>query len=76
MSNSQKLRETSQKARTEIENLDTLLAVRENDVTALKKEKEILKMEKEHLERRVDEVIHYFIVDLIFHLFSFKFWYS
>ncbi|KAK1387944.1 Nuclear-pore anchor [Heracleum sosnowskyi] len=53
----QKLRETSQKARTEIENLETLLAVRENDATAFKKEMEILKMAKEHLERRVDELL-------------------
>ncbi|KAK1373119.1 hypothetical protein POM88_029312 [Heracleum sosnowskyi] len=51
----QKLRETSQKAKTEIENLETLLAVREYDATTFKKEKEILKMAKEHLERRLSE---------------------
>lgn len=58
--------------RTETENLETTLAVRENDVATLKKEKEILKMEKEHLERRVDEVFHYFICSsyLIFLMYT------
>ncbi|KAK1378850.1 hypothetical protein POM88_025594 [Heracleum sosnowskyi] len=37
--------------------MNLLREMRENDATTFKKEKEILKMAKEHLERRVDELL-------------------
>ncbi|KAG5549723.1 hypothetical protein RHGRI_014880 [Rhododendron griersonianum] len=54
----QKLREVAQRARMEVEQLETLLRERETEVEACRKEIEKQKMEKEHLEKRVHEVLH------------------
>ncbi|KAJ7982109.1 nuclear-pore anchor [Quillaja saponaria] len=51
----QKLREMAQKARAESEHLENLLRERETEVEAYKKEIEVQKMAKEHLENRVSE---------------------
>lgn len=42
----------------EVEQLETLLRERETEVEAYRKEIEKQKMEKEHLEKRVHEVLH------------------
>lgn len=42
----------------EVEQLETLLRERETEVEACRKEIEKQKMEKEHLEKRVYEVLH------------------
>ncbi|KAF8412623.1 hypothetical protein HHK36_000592 [Tetracentron sinense] len=53
----QKLREIAQKARIETQNLDTLLREKNIEVDACKKEIEMQKIEKEHLENRVAELL-------------------
>ncbi|KAM7532425.1 hypothetical protein LguiB_035835 [Lonicera macranthoides] len=53
----QRLREAAQNARNEIEKLGNMLAERETEVEACKKEIEIQKMKSEFLEKRVDELI-------------------
>lgn len=51
----------------EVEQLETLLRERETEVEGRQKEIEKQKMEKEHLEERVHEVLH---VEPSFWLFS------
>ncbi|XP_022892310.1 nuclear-pore anchor-like [Olea europaea var. sylvestris] len=53
----QKLREGAQKVRTEIENLERLLNDRDKEAEAYKKEIEQQKIEKEHLEKRIVELL-------------------
>ncbi|CAI9773199.1 unnamed protein product [Fraxinus pennsylvanica] len=53
----QKLREGAQKVRTEIENLERLLKDRDREAEAFKKEIEMQKIEKEHLEKRIVELL-------------------
>ncbi|KAI8006954.1 Nuclear-pore anchor [Camellia lanceoleosa] len=53
----QKLREVAHKARMETEQLETSLRECQTEVEAWKKEIEMQKIEKEHLERRVDELL-------------------
>ncbi|KAL0300933.1 UNVERIFIED_CONTAM: Nuclear-pore anchor [Sesamum radiatum] len=53
----QKLRETLQNVRIETENLEKLLRDRDNELEGSRKEIEILKMEKVHLEKRIDELV-------------------
>ncbi|CAL5321269.1 unnamed protein product [Camellia sinensis] len=53
----QKLREVAHKARMETEQLETSLRECQTEVEAWKKEIEMQKIEKEHLEKRVDENI-------------------
>ncbi|XP_057795095.1 nuclear-pore anchor [Salvia miltiorrhiza] len=52
-----KLREAFQNAKIEIENLEKLLRDRDREVEAYRKEIEILKGEKIHLEKRIDELV-------------------
>jgi len=52
------LREITQKARTETENLESLLRERQIEVEACKKEIEMQKVERDNLETRFGEVIH------------------
>jgi hypothetical protein len=51
------LRELAEKARAEKENLENLLREREVELEGHKKEIETLKMEKEHLNHKVSEVL-------------------
>ncbi|KAK2421940.1 nuclear-pore anchor [Trifolium repens] len=53
----QKLRELAEKARAEKENLENLLREREVELEGHKKEIETLKMEKEHLNHKVSELL-------------------
>ncbi|KAF5949025.1 hypothetical protein HYC85_014982 [Camellia sinensis] len=53
----QKLREVAHKARMETEQLETSLRECQTEVEAWKKEIEMQKIEKEHLEKRVDELL-------------------
>ncbi|KAL2330957.1 hypothetical protein Fmac_018538 [Flemingia macrophylla] len=53
----QKLRELAQKARVEAENLENLLREREIELEGHKKEVEMLKMEKDHLNNQVSELL-------------------
>lgn len=53
----QKLREISQKANIETQNLERLLRERQIELEACRKEIEMLKTEKDHLEKRVHEVL-------------------
>ncbi|XP_059455352.1 nuclear-pore anchor isoform X2 [Corylus avellana] len=53
----QKLREVTQKARVETEKLESLLSERQIEVEACKKEIEMQKIEKDHLEKRVCELL-------------------
>ncbi|KAL0310827.1 UNVERIFIED_CONTAM: Nuclear-pore anchor [Sesamum angustifolium] len=53
----QKLRETLQNVRIETENLEKLLRDRDTELEGSRKEIEILKMEKVHLEKRIDELV-------------------
>ncbi|KAK3037767.1 hypothetical protein RJ639_030686, partial [Escallonia herrerae] len=53
----QKLHEVAQKARIRTENLETLLGEREAEVDACKREIEMQKIEREHLGKRVDELL-------------------
>ncbi|KAK2974228.1 hypothetical protein RJ640_016714 [Escallonia rubra] len=53
----QKLHEVAQKARIRTENLETLLGEREAEVDACKREIEMQKIEREHLRKRVDELL-------------------
>ncbi|KAK6133125.1 hypothetical protein DH2020_033164 [Rehmannia glutinosa] len=53
----QKLRESLQNVRTETEKLERLLGERETELEAHRKEIESLKMEKMHLEKRIDELV-------------------
>ncbi|XAR59903.1 hypothetical protein NMG60_11015913 [Bertholletia excelsa] len=53
----QKLREINHKARIENEQLETLLRERQIEVEACKKEIEMKNMEKQYLEKRVDELL-------------------
>ncbi|XP_019183397.1 PREDICTED: nuclear-pore anchor isoform X3 [Ipomoea nil] len=53
----QKLRETAQKARSEADNLEKFLKDREHEVEAFRKEADIQRMEKQHLEKRIDELV-------------------
>ncbi|KAK4386790.1 Nuclear-pore anchor [Sesamum angolense] len=53
----QKLRETLQNVRIETENLEKLLRDRDTELEGCRKEIEILKMEKVHLEKRIDELV-------------------
>ncbi|BFG28578.1 hypothetical protein CerSpe_148520 [Prunus speciosa] len=53
----QKLREISQKANIEIQNLERLLRERQIELEACRKELEMLKTEKDHLEKRVHELL-------------------
>lgn len=48
----------TQKARVETEKLEILLRERQIEVEACKKEIEMQKVEKDHLEKRVCEVLH------------------
>ncbi|XP_042060222.1 nuclear-pore anchor-like [Salvia splendens] len=52
-----KLREAFQNAKIEIENLEKLLRDTDRDLEAYRKEVEILKEEKMHLEKRIDELV-------------------
>ncbi|KAL1566884.1 nuclear-pore anchor-like isoform X1 [Salvia divinorum] len=54
----QKLRETFQNAKIEIENLEKLLRDRDRELEVYRKEIEIFKAEKTHLEKRIDELVH------------------
>ncbi|CAI9760212.1 unnamed protein product [Fraxinus pennsylvanica] len=53
----QKLREGAQKVRTEIDKLERLLNDRDKEAEAYKKEIEQQKIEKEHLEKRIVELL-------------------
>ncbi|KAF5728140.1 hypothetical protein HS088_TW21G00283 [Tripterygium wilfordii] len=53
----QKLREVAQKAKVDYENLESLLREKQIEVDACKKEIDMLKMEKDHLEKRVCELL-------------------
>ncbi|KAL0407153.1 UNVERIFIED_CONTAM: Nuclear-pore anchor [Sesamum latifolium] len=53
----QKLREALQNVRIETENLEKLLRDRDTELEGSRKEIEILKMEKVHLEKRIDELV-------------------
>ncbi|XP_059661908.1 nuclear-pore anchor isoform X2 [Cornus florida] len=53
----QKLREIAQKTRIETENLERLLRERDTEVEAYKKDIEMQKMEKDHLGKRVVELV-------------------
>ncbi|KAK4434731.1 Nuclear-pore anchor [Sesamum alatum] len=53
----QKLREELQNVRIETENLEKLLRDRDTALEGYRKEIEILKMEKVHLEKRIDELV-------------------
>ncbi|KAF3668086.1 hypothetical protein T459_16631 [Capsicum annuum] len=53
----QKLRQAAQKMKTEMEDLEKLLNERQADVEACRKEIEMLKLDKEKLERRVSELV-------------------
>ncbi|KAI3466289.1 hypothetical protein Pfo_022951 [Paulownia fortunei] len=53
----QKLREAFQNVRIETENLEKLLRERDNELEAYRNQIEILKMEKIHLEKRIDELV-------------------
>ncbi|KAL0321008.1 UNVERIFIED_CONTAM: Nuclear-pore anchor [Sesamum radiatum] len=53
----QKLREALQNVRIETENLEKLLRDRDTELEGYRKEIEILKMEKVHLEKRIDELV-------------------
>ncbi|XP_022892309.1 nuclear-pore anchor [Olea europaea var. sylvestris] len=53
----QKLREEAQNVRTEIVNLERLLNDRDKEAEAFKKEVEMQKIEKEHLEKRIVELL-------------------
>ncbi|PON44121.1 Nucleoprotein TPR/MLP [Parasponia andersonii] len=53
----QKLRKVAQKANSEAENLERLLTESRVQVEACKKEIDIQKLEKEHLEKRVSELL-------------------
>ncbi|PSR92585.1 Nuclear-pore anchor like [Actinidia chinensis var. chinensis] len=53
----QKLREVSQKAKMETEQLETFLRERQIEVEACKKEIEMQNMEREHLEKRINELL-------------------
>lgn len=53
----QKLREISQKANIETQNLERLLRERQIELEACRKELEVLKTEKDHLEKKVHEVL-------------------
>lgn len=53
----QKLREAFQNVKIETENLEKLLRDRDSELEAYRKEIEILKMEKMHLEKRIDELV-------------------
>ncbi|XP_073028198.1 LOW QUALITY PROTEIN: nuclear-pore anchor [Primulina eburnea] len=53
----QKLREALQKDKNEIENLEKLLRSRETDLEACRKEIDMQKMEKVHLEKRINELL-------------------
>lgn len=70
---SQKLREAAQKARYETENLNTLLSSNHVVVEALRKEVEIQKIERELLEKRVNEVTNRQLNFIIMILFCFLF---
>nr|GMD57863.1 nuclear-pore anchor isoform X1 [Ipomoea batatas] len=53
----QKLRETAQKARSEADDLEKFLKDREHEVEAFRKEADNQRMEKQHLEKRIDELV-------------------
>ncbi|XP_050233770.1 nuclear-pore anchor [Mercurialis annua] len=53
----QKLREVVQKARAEYDSLESLLREREVEIEASKKKIEMERMEKDHLEKRLSEVL-------------------
>ncbi|XP_055829932.1 nuclear-pore anchor isoform X2 [Solanum dulcamara] len=53
----QKLRQAAQKMKTEVEDLEKLLNERQADVEACRKEIEMQKLDKEKLERRVNELV-------------------
>ncbi|XP_010260814.1 PREDICTED: nuclear-pore anchor isoform X2 [Nelumbo nucifera] len=53
----QKLREVAQKGRSEIDHLETLLREKQIEVDACQKEIMMQKMEKEHLENRIAELL-------------------
>ncbi|WCJ28442.1 nuclear pore anchor [Euphorbia peplus] len=53
----QKLREEVQKARAHSDNLESLLRERQIEIESFKKKIEMEKMEKDHLEKRVSEVL-------------------
>ncbi|KAF5728160.1 nuclear-pore anchor isoform X1 [Tripterygium wilfordii] len=53
----QKLREVAQKAKVDYENVESLLREKQIEVDACKKEIDMLKMEKDHLEKRVCELL-------------------
>ncbi|GAV64888.1 TPR_MLP1_2 domain-containing protein, partial [Cephalotus follicularis] len=53
----QKLREVAHKARAEADKLDNLFREREIEVEACKKEIEMQRLEKEHLEKRICELL-------------------
>ncbi|KAI5332476.1 hypothetical protein L3X38_022605 [Prunus dulcis] len=53
----QKLREISQKANIETQNLERLLRERQIELEACRKELEVLKTEKDHLEKKVHELL-------------------
>ncbi|XP_057486078.1 nuclear-pore anchor-like isoform X2 [Actinidia eriantha] len=53
----QKLREVSQKAKMETEQLETFLRETQIEVEACKKEIEMQNMEREHLEKRINELL-------------------
>lgn len=53
----QKLREAFQNAKIETENLEKLLRDRERVLEAYRKDAELLKAEKVHLEKRIDELV-------------------
>lgn len=53
----QKLREALQNAKIETENLEKLLRDKDRELEAYRKEIEILKMERTHFEKRIDELV-------------------
>lgn len=70
------MREITQKARTETENLESLLRERQIEVEACKKEIEMQKVERDNLETRVCEVIHMLIGTAFYDLTHMLYQYS
>lgn len=58
------MREIAQKARSETDNLESLLKEKENDLEGFKHEIETLKLEKDNLNHKVSEVLLFLIVKI------------
>lgn len=51
----------AQKAKADCENLENLLKGKQIEIQACKKEVELQRLEKENLEKRVSEVLHFLV---------------